>query len=60
MSLGATGISDCRTASSKDIPLGAILLDTGIGSMDAEICYCNTDLCVAQQCNGGFVILSAW
>ena len=62
MALGAgdAGLSGCETASTNNIPASMLLDDTKISGLDGEICYCNTDLCVAQQCDWGFVILSAW
>ena len=52
-------VSGCKNAEKADIPLKFLEMFTGV-SLDAEVCYCNTDLCVAKPCEGGFIIRSWW
>ena len=57
--VGAGGISGCASATMKDVPKEFLNELTG-GAVSGDVCYCNTDMCVAKPCENGFILLNAW
>ena len=56
------GISpSCESVDFSDIPRRYIAANQLIGvDIDANICYCNTDLCDAKPCEDGFTVRDWW